>query len=89
MEAALLKGFIKIHDEMGFFDEEFIKSSTVGIESMLEKARAVSWNTIEADSGLRVKYPPSWRSYCTVETQLLAGQWGLHSNERCISHTKW
>ena len=51
-DAALLKGFIKVHDEMGFFDEEFIKSSTVGIESMLEKARAVSWKTIEADSGL-------------------------------------
>ena len=51
-DAALLKGFIKVHDEMGFLDEEFIQSSTVGVESMLEKARTVSWKTIEADSGL-------------------------------------
>ena len=51
-DAALLKGLIKIHDEVGHLDSDFIEKQTTGLESMLEKARDTDWDTIVQDSGL-------------------------------------
>jgi len=51
-DAALLKGLIKIHDELGHLDSKFIANQTVGFDSMLEKARDTDWNAIVRDSGL-------------------------------------
>ena len=51
-DAALLKGLIKVHDEIGSLDHEFIDSSTIGLDSMLQKARSIPWQDIETDSGI-------------------------------------
>ena len=51
-DAALLKGLIKIHDEVGHLDSDFIEKQTTGLESMLEKARDTDWDTIVQDLGL-------------------------------------
>ncbi|MBL6884140.1 MAG: FdhF/YdeP family oxidoreductase [Candidatus Poseidoniaceae archaeon] len=51
-DAALLKGLIKIHDELGHLDSKFIANQTGGFDSMLEKARDTDWNAIVRDSGL-------------------------------------
>lgn len=51
-DAALLKGLIKIHDELGHLDSKFIEDQTGGFDSMLEKARDTDWNAIVRDSGL-------------------------------------
>ena len=51
-DAALMKGFIKVHLEKGGIDHAFIKSSTTGYESMCARAKATSWKDIVRDSGL-------------------------------------
>ena len=51
-DAALFKGFIKVHLERGGLDQEFIQSSTDGFEKMAKKARQTPWATIVQDSGL-------------------------------------
>ncbi|MBT3477758.1 MAG: FdhF/YdeP family oxidoreductase [Euryarchaeota archaeon] len=51
-DAALLKGLIKIHDELGHLDSEFIEHQTEGYDAMVEKARNIDWKAIVEDSGL-------------------------------------
>ena len=51
-DAALMKGFIKVHIEQGGLDEEFIGASTSGFESMASIAKKTSWDTIVEDSGV-------------------------------------
>lgn len=51
-DAALLKGLIKIHDELGHLDSEFIEHQTEGYDAMVEKARNTDWESIVEDSGL-------------------------------------
>ncbi len=51
-DAALLKGFIKVHSQYGGLDQAFIDNQTEGYNSMLEKALSIDWHTIERDSGI-------------------------------------
>ena len=51
-DAALMKGFIKIHSQYGGMDNEFIKNHTEGFDSMLEKAKSVDWDILVRDSGI-------------------------------------
>ncbi|MCH1423156.1 MAG: FdhF/YdeP family oxidoreductase [Candidatus Poseidoniaceae archaeon] len=51
-DAALLKGFIKIHEEIGHLDTDFIQRSTSGFDEMMKNARSTAWETITSDSGL-------------------------------------
>jgi molybdopterin-dependent oxidoreductase alpha subunit len=51
-DAALMKGFIKVHFEQGGIDDSFIQDSTHGYESMIEATLATPWSDIERDSGL-------------------------------------
>ena len=51
-DAALMKGFIKVHSEFGGLDQAFIDDQTEGFTSMLDKARSIDWHTIERDSGI-------------------------------------
>ena len=51
-DAALLKGFIKVHSQHGGLDTEFIQNHTEGFESMLEKANSSDWEVLVRDSGI-------------------------------------
>ena len=51
-DAALLKGFIKVHSEKGGLDHSFIENDTVGYDSMVEHALSYSWPELEVDSGI-------------------------------------
>ena len=51
-DAALFKGFIKVHLEQGGLDRVFIQSSTDGFEQMADMARQTPWETIVRDSGI-------------------------------------
>ena len=51
-DAALVKGFIKTHLEVGGIDNEFINESTKGYLAMCSAARATSWADITRDSGI-------------------------------------
>ena len=51
-DAALFKGFIKVHLEQGGLDRVFIQSSTDGFEEMADMARQTPWETIVRDSGI-------------------------------------
>ena len=51
-DAALMKGFIKVHSQNGGLDTEFIENQTEGYESMLQKAQSMDWNTLVHDSGI-------------------------------------
>jgi len=51
-DAALLKGFIKVHIEQGRLDDAFIASSTSGYESMASMAKSTPWDSIVRDSGI-------------------------------------
>jgi len=51
-DAALFKGFIKVHLEQGGLDRVFIQSTTDGFEEMADMARQTPWKTIVRDSGI-------------------------------------
>jgi len=51
-DAALLKGFIKVHSEKGGLDHSFIENDTEGYDSMVEHALSYSWPELEIDSGI-------------------------------------
>ena len=51
-DAALMKGFIKVHSELGGLDHEFIEKQTEGFDSMLQNVQSVDWATLERDSGI-------------------------------------
>lgn len=45
-DAALIKGLIKVHIELGGLDLDFINNSTTGFQSMCENARNTPWERI-------------------------------------------
>ena len=51
-DAALMKGFIKVHSEFGGLDQEFIDNDTEGFQSMVEDANSYSWPVLELNSGI-------------------------------------
>lgn len=51
-DAALMKGFIKVHSENGGLDHEFIQNQTIGFDSMIKKAQSIDWGILESDSGI-------------------------------------
>ena len=51
-DAALIKGLIKVHIELGGLDLDFINNSTTGFQSMCENARNTPWDRIVRDSGV-------------------------------------
>jgi molybdopterin-dependent oxidoreductase alpha subunit len=51
-DAALMKGFIKVHAEYGGFDQEFIDKSTEGFRTMVEHTKSYTWPVLELDSGI-------------------------------------
>ncbi len=51
-DAALVKGFIKTHLEVGGIDDEFIEASTEGYLEMCSAAIATPWSDITRDSGI-------------------------------------
>ena len=51
-DAALMKGFIKVHAEHGGLDHSFIQNDTEGFDSMIEHTQAFSWPVLETDSGI-------------------------------------
>ena len=51
-DAALMKGFIKVHSEHGGLDHAFIEHQTEGYDSMLQKSKSIDWETLELDSGI-------------------------------------
>ena len=51
-DAALMKGFIKVHSEYGGLDHSFIDNNTEGYDSMVEHAKTYSWPELESDSGI-------------------------------------
>ena len=51
-DAALMKGFIKVHSEYGGLDNSFIDKSTEGYNSMVENAQSFDWAELELDSGI-------------------------------------
>lgn len=51
-DAALMKGFIKIHLEQGRLDDDFISMSTKGYRDMTVEATKTSWDRIIMDSGV-------------------------------------
>lgn len=52
-DAALMKGFIKVHSAHGGLDHEFIEQQTEGFEAMQKKALSIDWQTLERDSGIQ------------------------------------
>ncbi|MAH90163.1 MAG: hypothetical protein CMA11_00170 [Euryarchaeota archaeon] len=51
-DAALMHGLMKVQFELDALDNDFIKNSTKGIESMRQNVNNTSWEQIENDSGL-------------------------------------
>jgi molybdopterin-dependent oxidoreductase alpha subunit len=51
-DAALIKGLIKVHLQIGGLDSDFIKGSTTGFQSMCSKAEQTPWEVIVSDSGV-------------------------------------
>ncbi|MDA7740397.1 molybdopterin-dependent oxidoreductase, partial [Euryarchaeota archaeon] len=51
-DAALFKGFIKVHLELGGLDEAFIQASTTGYDALVASANEIEWADIVRDSGI-------------------------------------
>ena len=51
-DAALIKGLIKVHIEVGGMDNEFIENQTTGFESMVDLVKNTSWERIVDDCGI-------------------------------------
>ena len=55
-DAALMKGFIKVHSEYGGLDQDFIDKSTEGFRTMVEQAQSYTWPVLELDSGIEEEH---------------------------------
>tara|TARA_B110000444_G_scaffold190471_2_gene180097 strand:- start:7282 stop:9573 length:2292 start_codon:yes stop_codon:yes gene_type:complete len=51
-DAALMHGLMKVQLELDALDHEFIETSTIGFDKLIENIRSTSWKCIEDDSGL-------------------------------------
>ena len=54
-DAALMKGFIKVHSNLGGLDHAFIEKQTEGFDSMIRKVHSIDWESLERDSGIERK----------------------------------
>lgn len=89
-DIALLAGLCRAVIERGAVDEAFLRDSTEGYEDVLAYAAGLSWEEIEAASGVpKAAIEDAARQYAEARNAVFAWTMGITHHEHGVENVQW